>query len=247
LVLEECQLASGDIPVERDKLHMLGDVIFEAQLLLKAKYVESLPGNLQSFKEFLIKHNKGTYLLTGNVENGRISVLVENGKVSSILFVESYTGERIVGEKSLDILLNIFSQPNTTLRVFEVREEKEAVEVQKEKTEQPAPSVKSAEKPQATTFPSKTIELDPEKLQRFKQEFRQIANETAEAYGCRIVDLVYEIVGDDLTILIALKKKGIFGKCLEKEFAETIKNDLPLLRENYDLKLNIILKTSLEE
>jgi len=240
-------LATGDVPVERDKLHMLDDVIFEAQLLLKAKYVESLPGNLQSFKEFLIKRNKGTYLLTGNVENGRVSVLVENGKVSSILFVDSYTGERIVGEKSLVVLMNILSQPDTTLRVFEVREEKEAVEVQKEKTEQPAPSVKSAEKPKATTSPSKTIELDTEKLQRFKREFRQIANETAEAYGCRIVDLVYEIIGDDLTILISLKKKGMFGRCLEEEFAETIKNDLPLLRENYDLKLNIILKTSLEE
>lgn len=239
-------MTTEDIPVARDKLHLLGDVTFEAELLLKAKYVETLSGGLQSFKEFLVKNNQGTYLLTGIIENGRVSILVENGKVSSTLFIDSYTGERVSGEKSLDILLKTLSQPGIVLRVFEVKENKEIVLVQKEEVKQATPPGKPVEKPQAAIPVEKTA-VDSEKLQQFKKEFRQIANETAEAYGCRIVDLVYELVGNELTILITLRKKGIFGKCLEEEFAETIKNDLPLLRDNYDLKLNIHLKTRIEE
>jgi len=239
-------LTTEDIPVARDKLHLLGDVTFEAELLLKAKYVETFSGGLQSFKDFLVKNNQGTYLLTGIIENGRVTILVENGKVSSTLFIDSYTGERVSGERSLDILIKTLSQPGIVLRVFEVKDNRETVPVQKEEVKQATPPGKPVEKPQATIPVEKTA-VDSEKLQQFKKEFRQIANETAEAYGCRIVDLVYELVGNELTVLITLRKKGIFGKCLEEEFAETIKNDLPLLRDNYDLKLNIHLKTRVEE
>lgn len=184
--------------------------------------------------------------MTGNTENGRVSLLVENGKVSSALFVDSYTGERISGEKSLEILLGVLYQPNIVFRVFEVKENKETVQVQSEIIEQPAPPEKPVEKSKPAVLVEK-LAIDFDKLQQFKKEFRQIASETAEAYGCRIVDLVYELVGNDLTILITLRKKGIFGKCLEKEFAETIENDIPLLRDNFDLKLNIHLETRLAE
>ncbi len=246
MALEECRLTLEDIPVEKDRLHLLGDVTFEAELLLKAKYIETLSGGLQNFKEFLTRRNRGTYLLTGNTENGRVSLLVENGKVSSALFVDSYTGERISGEKSLEILLGALYQHNIVFRVFEVKENKETVQVQSEIIEQPAPPEKPVEKSKPAV-PVEKLAIDFDKLQQFKKEFRQIASETAEAYGCRIVDLVYELVGNDLTILITLRKKGIFGKCLEKEFAETIENDIPLLRDNFDLKLNIHLETRLAE
>ncbi|MEM0506210.1 MAG: hypothetical protein QXW58_02990 [Thermosphaera sp.] len=238
-------MATNEVPVDKEKLHLLGDVTYEADLLLRAKYLETITGGLSGFKEFLSKRNRGTFLLTSNFETGRISVLIENGKVASTLYIDSTTGERRAGEDSLNLFLELVARPDSVFRVFEIRESREETTPAQEPVRETSTARQPLEK--VPQIPSGALTIDSDKLQQFKKEFRQIAVETAEAFGCRIVDLTYEIVGNDLTISIILKKKGIFGKCLEDELAETLRNDLPLLRDNFDLKLNINLKTSLME
>ncbi|MET1160293.1 MAG: hypothetical protein ABWW65_04975 [Thermoprotei archaeon] len=238
----------ASLPVDLGRTSVLYDITFEAQLLIKSRFVKNIVLKYDDFKKISDLIRGKNLLLTTEINNKRFVIYVENGKIISSLLSDSDKGVRIAGLKPLATLIALSRNTPIKFRLFEIapaREEtpqppEEAVAHPSEigAEESVAKPARAEEKPPAAVF--------AEKLAIFKEKATKIIHDSAPAYGCSVIDLEFGVKNSEIYVKIVVRKKGLFSKCRVDKLEEILKNDLQLVATMHDLNLPIKLDIILQ-
>lgn len=250
-------------------LNLLEDPVKEAELFLRGQYVETVTITLADFVELISSRlSKGSYLLSCR-DDISYTILIEDGVIKSI--VEYFeTSIRIPGYMALRDFSRKLASSMIECRVFNLtakqREGESGAQVSVQagevKVVQPVePGGKSIEsvKPAAplagegaahriteTVKPVVPPAIDQDRLKGFVKHLRDIISETAELYGCMMIDdISTDLSNEVLVVKVKLRKRGLFGKCRDSELKTNIEKDLPILKELHEVGLEIRIEFQL--
>lgn len=250
-------------------LNLLEDPVKEAELFLRGRYVEAVTITLADFVELVSSRlSKGSYLLSCR-DDISYTILIEDGVIKSI--VEYFeTSIRIPGYMALRDFSRKLASSMIECRIFDLTTEQReggsgaqvSVQAGEVKGVQPVePGGKSMEsvKPVVplaggeadhriaeTVKPVTPPAIDQDRLKGFVKHLRDIISETAELYGCMIIDDISTNLSNEvLAIKVKLRKKGLFGKCRDSELKTNIEKDLPILKELHEVGLEVKIEFQL--
>jgi len=255
LVLSDLPDLTG-VKYDPNSMNLLGDPVVEAQMLIASQYVEALKITLVDFIELLSsKASKGSFLLSCRDDNS-YTVLIEDGVVKSVVEYSTEVSARIHGFTALKNLVKALTSTLLECRLFRLVAEPGAGEATAQLSGEKTPAVMEAggtietmEVTSATRTPVEVVEkppIDMDKLRGFTKYLRDVVRETAELYGCVLLDeLDVKVNTDRVVVRAKLRKKGIFGKCRSNDLISVIKRDLPLIKELYEINVNIVFEAVL--
>jgi len=244
------------VKYDPNSMDLLGDPVVEAQMLLAGRYVEAFKITLVDFVELLSsKASKGSFLLSCRDDNS-YTVLIEDGVVKSVVEYSTEVSARIHGFAALKNMVKVLTSTLLECRLFRLVAEPSAGEAVAQVSTEKAPAVvepgrtaETVEAVSATRTPVEVVEkppIDMDKLRGFTKYLRDVVRETAELYGCILVDeLDVKVNTDRVVIRARLRKKGIFGKCRSDDLKSVIERDLPLMKELYEINVNIVFEAVL--
>ncbi|AFL66148.1 hypothetical protein [Desulfurococcus amylolyticus] len=231
-------------------LNLLEDPVKEAELFLRGRYVETVAITLADFVELVSSRlSKGSYLLSCR-DDISYAILIEDGVIKSI--VEYFeTSIRIPGYMALRDFSRKLASSMIECRIFDLtakqREGESGAQVSMQAGEvkgvQPVePGGKSIE----TVKPVAQPAIDQDRLKGFVKHLRDIVSETAELYGCVMIDNIStDLSNEVLVVKVKLRKKGLFGKCRDSELKTNIEKDLPILKELHEVGLEVKIEFQL--
>jgi len=248
----------ASLPVDYNRVNLLKDITFEAQLLIKSKFVKKITLRYDDFKHLHEYSDEKDVLLTTEISGKRFLIYMEKGKIVSTVMSDPDKGERIVGLRPLATLILISREQPINFKVFEVQEITEdrtretpprlVYEIVKKKK----PPVKTIEKQAKREVVVKPEAEKPvvvefvERIMEFKKKALRMIDDTASLYGCQLVDLKIGISRGNVIVDIIVKKKGLFGKCRVDKLREVLENDLELLLTMHDISLPLKLNITLQ-
>jgi len=255
LVLSDLPDLTG-VKYDPNSMDLLGDPVVEAQMLIASQYVEALKITLVDFIELLSsKASKGSFLLSCRDDNS-YTVLIEDGVVKSVAEYSAEVSTRIHGFTALKNMVKALTSTLLECRLFRLVAEPRAGEATAQLSEEKTPAmmetggtIETVEVTSATRTPVEAVEkppIDMDKLRGFTKYLRNVVRETAELYGCVLVDeLDVKVNTDRVVIRAKLRKKGIFGKCRSNDLKSVIERDLPLIKELYEINVDIVFEAML--
>lgn len=233
----------ASMPIDLRRIGLLGDVVYEAQLLIKSRFVNKVDLDLNGFLRISDYNKYGNILLVTEVEGRRFVIYIENDKIVSIVVSEVKEGTRHSGVRALALLLQLLKLKPLSFKVFEIVPElNDVTEDVSRRTTRTARStitpatvdVKARGKVQSSTT-SATV-VFAEKLVQFRDRVKQVLQEIASVSGCVLQDVKVNVSKGTINIHVVLKKK-LFFKCKVEEFKENARKDVELLMEMFDLAL----------
>ncbi len=234
----------ANMPIDTSRLEVLNDITFEAQLIMRSKFVRKI---ILSYEDFLNLHELGKdkeILLTTTLDGKRFLIYIDHGKIVSTAMADPRTGSRIVGLKPLATLILASKIKPISFKLFEVQK---AEEIDKTR-ETPTPRRITLIERKPTTKPVKKKEEKPailkfsEKLKEFMEKVEKEINEVAPFYGCKPVDLKIELRKGVINIKLKVTKKGLFSKCKVDKLKEVLTGDVDLYLSMLDLNIPFSLE-----
>jgi len=231
----------ASLPIDLKRISVLSDITFEAQLLMRSRFIKKITLNYDDFQKLHEYSNDKDILLTTELDNKRFIIYIEKGKIVSAAMSDPGKGERTVGLKPLASLILASKIQPIVFKLFEIQpmvEEdvtreapRRAVgdEVVQQAVEKRVEKPESVEKPIVVQF--------AEKLAEFKNKAYKIISDTALAYGCRVADFKLNVSRGLINITISVRKKSVLGKCDIDSLKNVLENDLNLLLVMYDISL----------
>ncbi len=237
----------ASLPIDTQRIEVLKDITFEAQLLMKSKFIRKITLTYDDFKKLHELGKDKEVLLTTNLEGKRFVIYIDHGKIVSSAVSDPKTNKRIVGLRPLATLILASKIKPVTLKYFEVQKE-----FSEDKTrETPKRIYKELRVKQQVQVPTKKEEEKPpvilefsKKIKEFMDRIRYELDEVAPYYGCRPVDVKIELSRGILTLKVYVTKKGIFSKCNVKKLEDILSGDTDLILSMLDLDIpyTIIVK-----
>lgn len=245
----------ASMPIDYNRVNVLKDITFEAELLIKSRFVKKITLKFEDLKHLYEFSNDKNILLTTEITGKRFLIYIEKGKIISTVMSDPEKGQRIVGLRPLATLLLIAREQPINFKLFEIIETSEdrtrettprlirdviSRERESEKIIEKKKEVKRSEKEKPVV-----VEF-VERLVEFRKKALRMIEDTASLYGCSVSDLKIWVSKGNVIVDIIVKKKGFFSKCRVEKLKEVLINDLELLLAMHDiglpLKLNIVLK-----
>ncbi len=238
------------MPIETEKLNILSDITFEAQLLLRSKFIKKIKLNFEDFKNLPKLAENKEVLLTTNLDGKRFIVYLNHGKIVSSAMVDTSKGTRQVGLKPLATLIAASKITPVVFKLYEVQpmvsddRTREAsirprtLEIGSKRRVKP---VKVKAKPEIKPVRKEEKEGEPiileftKRIKEFMDKMKEDVTDLAGYYGCKFIDLKIEISRGVLKIKIYVKKKGLFTKCRAEDLKKAVENDADILLTMLDL------------
>ncbi len=238
------------MPIETDKLNILSDITFEAQLLLRSKFIKKIKLSFEDFKNLPKLAKDKEVLLTTNLDGKRFIIYLDHGKIVSSAMVNTDNGTRQVGLKPLATLIAASKITPVVFKLYEVQpmvsedRTREAsirprtLEIGSKRRARP---LKVKAKPEIKPVGKEEKEGEPiileftKRIKEFMDKMREDVADLAGYYGCKFVDLKIEISRGVLKVKIYVKKKGLFTKCRTEELKKAVENDADILLTMLDL------------
>ncbi|OYT39995.1 MAG: hypothetical protein B6U89_03240 [Desulfurococcales archaeon ex4484_58] len=245
----------ASLPIELKKINVLNDITFEAQLLMRSRFVKKINIRYEDFLNLPSISNDKEVLLTTELDNKRFIIYLENGRIISVAMSDPVKGERTVGLKPLAMLILASKSSPIQFKLFEVQpyiEEDRTRETPKsivrEIVEEKKPAEKILEKQRPSSLVEKPVIVKfAEKLVEFREKARKMISDSAPSFGCQLVDLKIGVSKGVIHVKLVVRKKGFFGKCRADELKALLDNDLNLLATMYDLNLPLKIIVSIEK
>ncbi|MEM4785955.1 MAG: hypothetical protein QXW87_03790 [Desulfurococcaceae archaeon] len=247
----------ASLPIDYSRVEALRDITFEAQLLLKSKFVKKITCRFDDFKKLIdLIGNKNSLLIT-EISDNRFIIYIEKGLIVSTAMSNPVKGERIVGLKPLATLITISKEQPLVFKVFEIIEKKEDITLEtpvKQVTSLVENKISASVKPivREERF-VKPVEEKPliivfaERIREFMNKAEKIIAELVSVHGCKLVDYKMSISRETITLNIILKKKSMWTKCRVDELKNSLKNDLELILTMLDINLPIDIRVEFRE
>lgn len=230
----------ASLPIDMNRMNILYDITFEAQLLMRSKFLKKIT---LGYKDMLKIHELGKdkeVLLTTEFNNKRYIIYIDHGVIVSSAETDPEKGTRIVGLRPLATLILASKIKPITFKLFEIQpyEEEKTQEapktvyrefITKKKIVPPTIPVSKKKETRIMDFSKMLKEL----IDKTKQDVEDIA----PLYGCKLVDVKLAISHGTIYIRVYVKKKGFLGKCDVEKLKENIKNDLEVITSMIDLNL----------
>jgi len=234
----------ASLPVEYSRANVLKDITFEAQLLIKSRFVKKIEMRYEDFKKIHEIDKDKDILLITEIEGKRYLIYIEKGKIVSCAMSDPVKGERIVGLKPLALLIAISRQQPVSFKVFEVQERNE------DRTLEASPIHRLLEPPniEQAVVREKTVEKREEKplivefterLNEFRKKSINVIMDTAAHYGCRVIDVDFNVSKGYININLTVKKKGLFSKCNIDVLKNILERDLEIILLMHDINLPV--------
>jgi len=240
----------ASMPIETDKLNVLSDITFEAQLLLRSKFIKKIKLGFEDFKNLPKLAEDKEVLLTTNLDGKRFIIYLSHGKIVSSAMVDTSKGTRQVGLKPLATLIAASKISPITFKLYEVQpmvsEDRTREASIKPHVIEKAPrkhggpiEVKAV--PEVRPVRKEEKEGEPiileftKRIKEFMDKMREDVADLAGYYGCKFLDLKIEISRGVLKIKIYVKKKGLFTKCRTEDLKKAVENDADILLTMLDL------------
>ncbi len=231
----------ASMPIDTKRMNILNDITFEAQLLMKSKFVKRVT---LTYNDIIRVHEFGKdkeVILTTELNGKRFIIYVSHGKIVSTAATDPEKGERIVGLRPLATLILASKIKPITFKLFEIqplheeektREAPRAIykELIKHRTIKPIP-VKREEKEEPAVMAFAKL------LKELIEKVRSDAEDVAPLYGCKVTDVKLGISRGLIFIKIYVRKKGLFGKCRVEELKKNLKNDVDVIASMIDLSM----------
>lgn len=237
----------ASLPIDYNRVDLLRDITYEAQLLIKSKFTKKITLNYSDFQKLHEYSSGKNVLLITEISGKRFVVYIEKGVVVSTAMIDPSKGDRIVGLKPLATLITISKQQPVVFKLFEIQDRIEdktletplkptrlseneiVVSTPRVATREEAVTKQVGDKPLIVVF--------AERLKDFKQRAEKILYETLAVYGCRLVDYKISIAKETIKISIVLRRKSVLSKCRLEEAKSVLKTDLELILTMLDINL----------
>lgn len=247
----------ASLPVDYNRVELLRDITFEAQLLIRSRFVRKITLKYDDFKKLHEYSNSKDVLLITEISGNRFIVYIERGVIVSTAMSNPTRGERIVGLKPLATLITISKQQPVIMKLFEILEKTEDRTLETISKPQPlaldntiATAQKQIVREEAVTKPVEEkplIVMFAERLREFKNRVEKILYEVTPMYGCKLVEYKISIARETIVLNIVLKKKSVITKCRVDELRSLLKNDLELILTMLDINLPLDLNIDFKE
>ncbi|RLG81447.1 MAG: hypothetical protein DRO13_01140 [Thermoprotei archaeon] len=226
---KELEELMASLPIDLDKADLLGDITFEAQLLIRSRFLGSITVRYEDFKRIHEYSDGKEVLLTAELEGKRFVVYMSNGVIVSVAMSDLEKGERIAGLKPLENLIKISREKPIQFKLFEV--------VPGEEEKKP-PTTEAAVEEAVVEEEREGVELE-KKLEEFRNRVRKIIEDTAPAYGCQVVETRVNVAEDKVYVEVLVRKKGLFSRCKSGELKDLLESDLKLVAAMHDLYIPV--------
>ncbi|GEM_PF-1549359 len=240
------------MPIETDKLNVLSDITFEAQLLLRSKFIKKIKLGFEDFKNLPKLAEDKEVLLTTTLDGKRFIIYLSHGKIVSSAMVDTSSGTRQVGLKPLATLIAASKISPITFKLYEVqpmvsedRTREASIRpslLEKGSRKRSGPiEVKAVPEVRPVPIPKEEKEGQPiileftRRIKEFMDKMKEDVSDLAGYYGCKFLDLKIEISRGVLKIKIYVKKKGLFTKCRTEDLKKAVENDADILLTMLDL------------
>ncbi len=247
----------ASMPIDFNRINVLRDITFEAQLLMRSRFVKKVTINFDEFQRIHEYSDDKEILLTTELDSKRFIIYLEHGKIVSSAMSDPEKGTRVVGLRPLATLILASKNQPIVFKLFEIhaveedRTRETPPRVIHEIVEEKKPPTMALERGVRETLREEKekpiIVVFAEKLVEFRNRARKIVEDTAPAYGCKLIDLKIGIGKGVITIELVLKKKGLFGKCRVNELKRLLENDLSLILTMLDINLPLKVEARLIE
>lgn len=245
----------ASLPIDLKRIGSLGDIMYEANLLIKSRFIDKIELDLNKFIDIPSYNKYGNILLITEVEGRRFIVYIENNNIVSVALSELKGGARHSGVKALALLLQLLKLKPLTFKLFEVAPEltdatEKISKKPREPSEQMASSIRVNVKGRGVEGKTKVPKASAtvvfaEKVAQFKEKAKQVLSDIASASGCTLQDVKINISKGTMNVHVTLKKR-MFSKCRAEEFKKKAEKDLELLIEMFDLALPVNITLELK-
>ncbi len=239
------------MPIETEKLNILSDITFEAQLLLRSKFVKKIKLSFEDFKNLPKLAEDKEVLLTTTLDGKRFIVYLSHGKIVSSAMVDTRKGTRQVGLKPLATLIAASKIAPIVFKLYEIQpmvsedRTREAsirprsLEVGFKRRARPVrvmakPEIRHGGIEEKESGEPIILEFT-KRIKEFMEKMKEDVADLAGYYGCKFIDLKVEISRGILKIKIYVKKKGLFTKCRAEDLKKAVENDADILLTMLDL------------
>lgn len=241
----------ASLPIDYERVDLLKDITFEAQILIRSKFVKKIVLKHEDFKR-LHEHSEGKdVLLTTELLGNRFIIYIEKGKIVSTAMSSLEGVERVVGLRPLATLISISRERPITFKLFEVRE----IEDYRAREELARTSAESAlaqalrAREDATAKPVEEgrppAVVFAEKLNEFRARAERMLIETVPAYGCKLMDYKMSVSKGVIAINLLVKRSSFISKCRVDKLKNLLKNDLELVLAMLDIDLSLVINVEL--
>ncbi len=235
----------ASMPIDTKRIDVLKDITFEAQLLMRSKFVRKITISYEDFKKIYELGKDKEILLTTNLEGKRFLIYIDHGRIVSTAVSDPKTSKRVVGLRPLATLILASRIKPLSFKLFEVQKEfredvtretprriyAELRTKREEKTEKkPGEKARSEEgKPVILEFSKKLKEF----LDRITSELQEVA----PFYGCKTIDVKIELSRGVLALKVFVTKKGLFSRCKVDKLEDVLAGDVDLILSMLDLDI----------
>lgn len=230
----------ASLPLDFKKISLLGDSVFEAQLLLRSRFVAKVELDLSKFLNIKDYNKYGEILLVTEVEGKRFVVYIDQDRILSVAYSEPKSGYRYAGVRALALLLQLLKLKPLVFKLFELMKETEdkTREVPYKSVKQPVQKVETPAALNKREVDKPVTIVFVEKLSEFQKKARSLIEELAYTHGCQLVDFKLTLSKGTINIEVSVKKK-MLTKCRVDELKRSVTKDLELLLDMYDLAFPI--------
>ncbi len=237
----------ASLPIDTKRIDVLKDITFEAQLLMRSRFIRKVTISYDDFKKINELGVDKEILLTTNLEGKRFLIYIDHGKIVSTAVSDPKTSRRIVGLRPLATLILASKIKPLSFKLFEVQKEYRE-DVTREAPHRLYQRLKVEEKPARLQPHEMKAERGKEekppvilefskKLKEFIDRITGELQEVAPFYGCKLVDVKIELSRGVLGIKVYVTKKGLFSKCKVNKLEDVLAGDVDLILSMLDLDI----------
>ncbi len=239
----------AEMSIDYKKIELLNDITFEANLLMRSRFVERRTVDIEGFFKLLQDYQDKDIVITSRLNGRRFIAYIEKGTIISTALSDPSGGRRTAGLRPLaQLLLQAMKKP-VTLRVFVVEKEERVKEEEKhepgiaerelgidlkilEKATRPLP--RRSEEHEET---GEKKEITKEVLEEFRQKIIDAFEDVLNYKGYRLVSLDIEYDGKELSITVGVKKKKLFGAAKLEELQKALENEADITLKFMEIRV----------
>ncbi len=240
------------LSLDLKRMELLRDIIFEANLLKRSRFLEKRGMDIDEFLKFMKNIGEGKYLLTASIDGRRYVMYIEDGRIVSTALSDPSSGRRLVGLRALAHFISRLLRETIQVRIFLIEEEK--AEVETPTREFPRGETIPIRKPvierirelaqltikQRSVIEKPVIEeerktISKERLDELKKKLEDILGDLLSYHGYKLLNLKIDLHDTDIYIELDIKKKKLFGATDPKTLKERVEEETQILFNMLDL------------
>ncbi len=238
----------AEMMIDYKKLDLLNDITFEANLLMRSRFVERRSVDLDGFLRLLEEYKDRDIIITSRLNGRRFIAYIEKGTIISTALSDPKTGRRITGLRPLAQLLLMAMQKQVPLRIFVVEEEKEKREEKREETRaekelnvdlkilERATTIRPPKKEEAVEKPVEKHVIDEKTLEELKQKITEAFEDVLNYKGYRLLGVEIEYREGKIIVKTYVKKKKLFGAAKLEDVKQALQGEVDITLKLMEIK-----------